>query len=101
MANTPKRLSRGSTSTTLTSVYTVPTSTTTIVTNLVVTNSGASAATILIQLAGLSIIPNTSLPANGIFTLDISQVMDAGDTVKVQGSTTTCAYFISGVEVTA
>jgi hypothetical protein len=88
MANTPKRLSRGNTSTTLTTVYTVPSSTTTIVTNM-------------IQLNGLAIIPNTSLPGNGIFTLDISQVMDAGDTVKVQGNTTTCQYFISGVEVTA
>jgi hypothetical protein len=101
MANTPKRLSRGNTSTTLTTVYTVPSSTTTIVTNIVVANSGTSAATILIQLNGLAIIPNTSLPGNGIFTLDISQVMDAGDTVKVQGNTTTCQYFISGVEVTA
>ncbi|MFF4054607.1 hypothetical protein ACFYZ0_02285 [Streptomyces sp. NPDC001708] len=101
MANTPKRLSRGSTSTTLTNVYSVPASTTTIVTNIVVTNSGASAATVLIQLNGLAIIPNTSIPGNGIFTLDIAQVMDAGNTIHVQGSTTTCSYFISGVEVTA
>lgn len=101
MANTPKRLSRGTTTTTLTSIYTVPSNTTTIVTNIVVANSGTSAATILLQLNGLAIIPNTALPGNGIFTLDISQVMDAGDTVKIQGSTTTCSYFISGVEVTA
>ncbi|MFD7677539.1 hypothetical protein [Streptomyces sp. NPDC060187] len=101
MANTPKRLSRGSTTTTLTSIYTVPSNTTTIVTNIVVANSGTSAATVLLQLNGLAIIPNTPLPGNGIFTLDISQVMDAGDTVKIQGSTTTCSYFISGVEVTA
>ncbi|MEX1655510.1 hypothetical protein ABZ960_20375 [Streptomyces pseudovenezuelae] len=70
-------------------------------TNIVVANSGTSAATVLIQLNGLAIIPNTSIPANGIFTLDIAQVMDAGNTIHVQGSTTTCSYFISGVEVTA
>jgi hypothetical protein len=101
MANKPTRLSRGSTTTTLTTVYTVPSNTTTIVTNIVVANSGTTAATILLQLNGLAIIPNIPLPGNGIFTLDISQVMDAGDTVKIQGSTTTCSYFISGVEVTA
>lgn len=101
MANTPKRLSRGSTSTTLTNVYSVPSNTTAIVTNIVVANSSNSAATVLIQLNGLAIIPNTSIPGNGIFTLDIAQVMDAGNTIHVQGSTTTCSYFISGVEVTA
>ncbi|WJN62565.1 hypothetical protein [Streptomyces phage phiScoe1] len=101
MANTPKRLSRGNTSTTLTNVYSVPTGATTIVTNIVVANSGTSAATVLIQLNGLAIVPNVSVPGNGLFTLDISQVMDAGNTVHVQGSSTTCTYFISGVEVTA
>ncbi|MFH8414351.1 hypothetical protein [Streptomyces collinus] len=79
----------------------MPANTTTIVTNIVVTNSSSSAATVLIQLNGTSIIPNTTVPGNGIFTLDITQVMDAGDTIRVQGSTTTCSHFISGVEVTA
>ncbi|ATI18805.1 hypothetical protein SEA_DIANE_21 [Streptomyces phage Diane] len=101
MANAPKRFSRGSTSTTRTNVYTVPASTTAIVTNIVVTNSSTSTATVLIELNGLAIIPNTSIPGNGIFTLDITQVMDAGNTIHVTGSSTTCSYFISGVEVTA
>ncbi|WP_329289564.1 hypothetical protein [Streptomyces pseudovenezuelae] len=79
----------------------MPSNTTAIVTNIVVANSSNSAATVLIQLNGLAIIPNTSIPGNGIFTLDIAQVMDAGNTIHVQGSTTTCSYFISGVEVTA
>ncbi|QPB09931.1 hypothetical protein CPT_Sitrop_016 [Streptomyces phage Sitrop] len=101
MANTPKALFRGNTTTTLATVYTVPTSTTAIVTNIVIANSSTTASTVLIQLDGINILPTMSVPGNGIFTLDIAQPMNAAGTVKVQGSTTTCAVHIAGVEVSA
>lgn len=101
MANTPKRLNRSNASTTQTVVYTVPAATTTIVTNIVLTNSGTSAATVLVRFGSVAIVPNTPVPANGIFTLDISQVLTEGNTIDVQSSSTTVGVHICGVEVTA
>ncbi|MEU0674464.1 hypothetical protein ABZ330_16490 [Streptomyces sp. NPDC006172] len=101
MANTPKKLYRGTASTTQAVVYTVPASTSTIVTNLVAANSGTSAASLLIRIGGIAIVPNTPIPANGIFTLDVTQVLDASTTIDVQASATTVGVHISGVEVTA
>ncbi|QJD50668.1 hypothetical protein SEA_ISSMI_22 [Streptomyces phage Issmi] len=101
MANTPKRLNRANATTTQTVVYTVGTGVTTIVTNIVVTNSGSSAATVLIRFGSVPIVPNTPVPANGVFTLDISQVLTEGNTIDVQASSTTVGVHICGVEVTA
>lgn len=99
MANTPKRLHRGNSTTTQTTVYTVPSATTTIVTNIVISNSSTSAGSVLIRLGGIAIVPNTAIPGNGIFTLDVTQVLDAGSTIDVQASSTTLGVHISGVEV--
>jgi hypothetical protein len=102
VANVPKKLFRGVTSTTLTTVYTVPANTTTIVTNILISNVSASAATVLVKFGAITVIPNTPIPGNGIFTLDMSQVMDiSGQAIEVQASTTQCGVHISGVEVTA
>lgn len=101
MANTPKRLNRSNATTTQTVVYTVPAATTTIVTNIVLTNSGSSAATVLVRFGSVAIVPNTPVPANGIFTLDITQVLTETNTIDVQSSSTTVGVHISGVEVTA
>ncbi|ATW61297.1 hypothetical protein SEA_DEXERS_20 [Streptomyces phage Dexers] len=101
MANTPKALWRGNTTTSLVQVYQAPNPGTTIVTNIVVANSGTTPATVLIYVSGVILVPTMSVPGNGIFTLDIAQPMDAAGTIKVQGSSTTCAVHIAGVEVSA
>ncbi|WJN62719.1 hypothetical protein [Streptomyces phage phiScoe15] len=101
MANTPKSLWRGNTTTSLVQVYQAPNPGTTIVTNIIVANSGTTAATVLIYLSGVILVPTMSVPPNGIFTLDIAQPMDAAGTLKVQGSSTTCSVHIAGVEVSA
>ncbi|WJN62644.1 hypothetical protein [Streptomyces phage phiScoe10] len=101
MANTPKKLFRGVASTSLTGVYTVPANTNTIVTNILVANVNTTPASILIKMGAITVIPNTPVPANGIFTLDMAQVMDiAGQAIEVQGSSTGIAVHICGVEVT-
>ncbi|WJN62800.1 hypothetical protein [Streptomyces phage phiScoe2] len=99
MANTPKSFYRGSPTTTLTTVYTVPTKATAIVTNIVITNTTSGSLTAQIRLGGQMIVPNTAVPATGFLTLDITQVMAEGDTLQVQSSATGMSMFISGVEV--
>ena len=50
MATTSKALFRGAASTSNTTLYTVPSATTTVVTNIVVTNTASSAATFDLSL---------------------------------------------------
>ena len=63
MANTPKALYRGAASTTVgTVLYTVPASTTTVVTNVVVTNTASTAGTYTIALDGVALASAVVIP---------------------------------------
>uniref|UniRef100_A0AAU7GXA0 Minor tail protein n=1 Tax=Streptomyces phage Kamino TaxID=3158857 RepID=A0AAU7GXA0_9CAUD len=99
MANAPTKIYRGSPTTTLTTVYTVPTKTTTIITNIVISNTTAAALAAQIRIGGQTLVPNTPVPVTGFLTLDITQVMTEGETLQVQSSGSGMAMFISGVEV--
>jgi hypothetical protein len=110
MAFTEKRLSGPSvlTANTETTVYTCPTAqtTTTIVKQVVVTNTG-SATTFnlsLVPAAGTAGVANRlfnslAIAANETILLDVSQVMTSGDFISVKsGAGSTVNVTISGVE---
>ena len=104
MATTTKALFRGAaTTTTSTTLYTVPTtSTNTVVTNIVVSNTATSASTVTMAIDGVNILPTVSVAANSIATFDVKQVIPANATPKVitgGASTTAVAIHISGVEI--
>lgn len=99
MANTPKALFRGSASTSNTTLYTVPSSTTTVITNIVITNTDSSAATFTISLAGTEIISSAAIEANSVATFDIKQVISQAETITALASGTTVNFHISGVEI--
>jgi len=99
MPNTPKTLFRGAATTTVgTTLYTVPSATTTVVTNIVVTNTAASAGTFTIGLAGTNFATTVALAANDTAIIDIKQVLNATETVTGGASATTINFHISGVE---
>jgi hypothetical protein len=100
MANTAKALFRGAaTSNTATVLYTVPSSTTTVVTNVVVVNTNTSAtATYTLALDGVGLFPGTTIPAGGVVTLDIKQVLTTTKTITGGASATTVNFHISGME---
>lgn len=100
MANTAKALFRGAATTnTATVLYTVPSSTTTVVTNIVVVNTNTSAAaTYTIALDGVSFFPGTTIPAGGVVTLDIKQVLATTKTITGGASAATVNFHISGME---
>jgi hypothetical protein len=100
MATTTKVLFRGAATTnTGTTLYSVPSATTTIVTNIAVTNTGASAYTFTLGLAGFSIHAATSIAANTTVYIDCKQVLTATSAITGGASNTAVNFHISGVEV--
>lgn len=100
MATTTKALFRGATTTTTTTtLYTVPASTTTVVTNIVVSNTGASAYTFTLYLAGTLFANTVSIAANTVATFDIKQVLVATNTIQGGASNAAITFHISGVEI--
>lgn len=101
MATTSKALFRGAaTTTTTTTLYTVPSATTAVVTNIAVTNTGASDYTFTISLAGTALHTTTSIPANSTTYVDCKQVLVATNTIQGGASNTAVNFHISGVEIT-
>lgn len=98
MTNLPKKLFRGAATTnTATTLYTVPSGTTTTVTSIVISNT-STAGTFTLLLDGIEIASATPIGANGITTLDIKQVLEATDTITGGASATSIKFHISGME---
>lgn len=99
MPNTAKLLFRGAASTTSATLYTVPSATSTVVTNIVVTNTSTSAQTFTVNLSGTAIVSGAAIAANSVATFDIKQVMSATQTITGLASATSVNFHISGMEI--
>ena len=104
MANTPKALFRGAaTVTTTTVLYTVPASTTTVVTNVCITNTAGTAATFTLGMgtagANTALHTTTAIAANSTVYVDLKQVLVATNTITGGASAITVSMHISGVEI--
>ena len=100
MATTPKVLFRGAaTTTTSTTLYTVPADTIAVITNIVITNTAGAAGTYTLALDDVNIATTVDVGANDSVVLDIKQVLDTATTIKGGASATTINLHISGVEI--
>ena len=100
MPNTPKTLFRGAATTTVgTTLYTVPSATTAVVTNIVVTNTASSAGTYTLSLNDVLLADAVAVGAKDSVVLDIKQVLVATNTIKGGASATTINLHIGGVEI--
>ena len=100
MATVTKPLFRGAaTTTTSTLLYTVPSATTTVVSNIAVTNTAGSSGTFTLLLNDVSLHTTTSIAANTTVYIDLKQVLTTTQTIKGSASATTVNFHISGVEV--
>jgi hypothetical protein len=98
---TAKRLYRGTAGTSPTTAYTVPSSTTTIVKNITLTNKMGTAATITVTIAGTEVVYNYSVAANTTVVIDLLLIMHTTETITIQAGTASAInVYISGVEVT-
>ena len=103
MATVTKALTRAAFATTVGDLYTVPTTgTTTIVTNIVVTNTTAALEYFYILLDGVELFEQAPVSGNSTISIDLKQVLDANATPKkIRGfaTATTVKVHISGVEI--
>jgi hypothetical protein len=104
MASSTKVLARTAASLTTTTVlYTVPASTTTVVSNIAITNTAASSGTFTLALgpaAGqVALHTTTTIAANSTVYIDLKQVLTTTQTITGGASAVTINFHISGVEL--
>ena len=99
MAVTSKVLARTAAATSSTLLYTVPSSTTAIVTNIAVCNNAASAGTFTLLLNDIELQKDTAIAANSTIYIDLKQVLPTTQTIKGLASAVTIDFHISGVEI--
>lgn len=100
MATTSKALFRGAATTnTATVLYTVPSSTTAVITNILIANTGSTAYTWTMALDGVSIGTTVSIPANSTAVLDLKQTLTTTKTITGGASNVAVVFHISGVEI--
>lgn len=96
---TPKCFYRGAATTNSSSLYTVPSATTAIITDIIVTNTTSSAGTYTITLDGISIASGVAVPATDSIGISLKQVLATGKILAASASATTINFHISGVEI--
>jgi hypothetical protein len=99
MATISKALARTAAATSSATLYTVPASTTTVVTNIVVDNTAGAAATFSILLDGVELLSAAAIDANASAFFDLKQVLATTKTITGFASATTVKFHISGVEI--
>lgn len=101
MAAAPKALARTTLTTSSASLYVVPASTTAIITNIILVNSTATAATATLSLDGVVLVPTVSIAANSLYTIDLRQALATTKTITGQASSAAAiSVHISGAEQT-
>ena len=99
MATVSKVLARTAAATTSTTLYTTPSGSTAVVTNIAIANTTASAVTATISLNSVALVSSVSVAANTTAFIDLKQVLSATQTITGQASTTAVNFHISGVEI--
>jgi hypothetical protein len=100
MPTLTKVLFRGAATTTVgTTLYTVPSATTTVVSNIAVTNTAGTAGTFTLGLAGTALHTTAAIAANTTVYIDLKQVLAATNVITGGASATTINFHISGIEV--
>jgi hypothetical protein len=95
--NTPTVFARGAFATSSATLYTVPASTTIIITNIAITNGAASAATFTLVLDGVDLFKTVAIAANTTVVVDMKQVLGTTKVITGLASAVTVGYHISGV----
>jgi hypothetical protein len=99
MATVTKALARTAAATSSATLYTVPSATTAVITNIAVANTATSAATFTILLDDVDLHTTTAIAANTTIYIDLKQVLATTKTIKGFASATTVDFHISGVEI--
>ncbi len=99
MAVTSKVLARTAAATSSTTLYTTPSSTTAIITNIAIANGASTAGTFTLLLNDIELQKDTAIAGNSTIYIDLKQVLPTTHTIKGLASATTIDFHISGVEI--
>ena len=104
MPNTAKVLFRGAaTTTTSTLLYTVPSSTTAVITSIAVANTAASAGTFTLSIGAsgseVLLFDAVAIAADTTTIIDLKQVLPTTHVIDGGASATTITFHISGMEI--
>lgn len=99
MPNTVKKLFRGNVGTSASDVYTTPSATVAVVTNIVLTNTTSNVLTSTVKLGTFDVLSSVTVPANGIFAFDLKQVLEASDTINAVANGAGVRLHVSGMEI--
>ena len=99
MATVTKALARTAAATSSTTLYTVPSATTTVVTNIVICNPTTSGVTASMTFDSIDLLGGVSIAANSTAFFDLKQVLDATKIIAGTASSTSVDFHISGVEI--
>lgn len=99
MATTTKQMYRGAASLTSATLYTVPSATSAVVSNIIVTNTASSAGTFTLSLNGSALFAEVPIAANSTAMFDLKQVLATTQTISGLASATSVNFHVSGVEI--
>ena len=80
-------------------LYTIPATTTTVVSNIAVCNNTSTAGTFTILLNDIELQKDTAISGNSTIYIDLKQVLPTTQTIKGLASAITIDFHISGVEI--
>ena len=99
MAATPTLFYRGSAATSSATLYTVPASTTSVLTDIVVSNTSSSQQYVTMTVDGVNILPTVPISANTVITIQPKTVVPTGDIVAGYATSADVKFHVSGVEI--
>ena len=95
---TPKVFFRGELPAARTVIYTVPAGKSAAITSIAATNPGTDTSMVSVWIDNVPLLAGVGLHVNGVMTLEISQALNEGDTIEVQGNSVPAQTHISGAE---
>lgn len=99
MPASPKLFYRGAAETTNATLYTVPAATTSVLTDIVVSNTNANQQYVTITVDGINILPTIPVSANSVTNFQFKTVIPTGDLIQGLATSTDVKFHISGVEI--
>lgn len=100
MADTYKNLYKGTLANTSGTLYTVPVSTQTLITEIVLCNKTTTDATATITIDGTNIICGKTIPKNETYVVELHSIIEASKIIAgLSGTASAIDIYISGIEV--
>jgi hypothetical protein len=99
MAATPTLFYRGSAATSSATLYTVPSSTSSVLTDIVVSNTSSDQQYVTITVDGVNLVPNVPVSANAVINFQFKTVLATTKIIAGFATSVDVKLHLSGVEI--